>query len=146
MDNEKGRLFTQLVLATFKLSGLLVTEGDKLVKGLGLTSARWKVLGAVGQSLGGATVPDIARAMGQARQSVQRIVDAMAADGLLESRDNPQHKRARLFVLTEDGRQVLEKAGKLQEPWAAVLAAGLTEEELRLADQVLAKLIAGLEE
>ena len=70
---HKGSLMTDIILDTFKLNGLLVVEGDLLISDLGLTSARWKVLGALSNGLEAMTVSDIARMMGQSRQAVQRL-------------------------------------------------------------------------
>ncbi|MDH3233798.1 MAG: MarR family transcriptional regulator, partial [Alphaproteobacteria bacterium] len=38
---------TALILETFRLNGRLLAAGDRLVGDLGLTSARWQVLGAI---------------------------------------------------------------------------------------------------
>ena len=73
-----GELFTQVVLEIFKLGGMLNAEGDKLTEEFGLSSARWKILGAIETSNSSITVPQIGRVMGQSRQAVQRLVDAMA--------------------------------------------------------------------
>src|SRR6476660_4453281 len=87
-----GEAFTHLVLEVFRLNGRLLSVGDRLVAGLGLTSARWQVLGALHGSTGRLTVSQIARSMGLQRQSVQRLVDVMTADGLLQLVENPQHR------------------------------------------------------
>ena len=78
---QKGSILTEIILETFKLSGLLVSEGDQLVMEAGLTSARWKILGALSYESTAMTVPDIARAMGQSRQAVQRLANEMTKDG-----------------------------------------------------------------
>ncbi len=72
-----GELLTELILEIFSLSGSLVNEGDELVKELGLTSARWKVLGALAISGVPMSVAQIAKSMGQTRQGVQRLADIM---------------------------------------------------------------------
>jgi hypothetical protein len=36
---------TDLIIDLLRLNGLLVTAGDRMVAGLGLTSTRWQVLG-----------------------------------------------------------------------------------------------------
>ena len=36
-----------LILDVFRLNGLLLTAGDRMVAHLGLTSTRWQVLGAI---------------------------------------------------------------------------------------------------
>lgn len=41
---------TELILETFRLNGRLLAAGDALVANIGLTSARWQVLGAIALS------------------------------------------------------------------------------------------------
>ena len=45
MRSSKRMLFLDLVLSVFRLNGLLISEGDAMTENLGLTSARWKVIG-----------------------------------------------------------------------------------------------------
>ena len=40
-----GEALTQLMLDLFRLNSLTLTAGDRLVADLGLTSARWQILG-----------------------------------------------------------------------------------------------------
>jgi hypothetical protein len=42
-----GDALTNLVLDIFRLNTLILTAGDRLVAALGLTSARWQILGAI---------------------------------------------------------------------------------------------------
>jgi len=76
---KSGSKFTELILETFRLNGVLIEAGDKLISDLGLTSARWQVLGNL---MGGSiTVAEIARKMGLARQNVQRISNRLEQGG-----------------------------------------------------------------
>lgn len=75
---------TGLILAIFRLNGRLLLAGDRLVAGLDLTSARWQVLGAIALAERPQPVAWLARNMGLNRQGVQRIVNEMRDDGLLE--------------------------------------------------------------
>ena len=129
-QTHKGSLLTEAFLETFKLNGLLVTTGDQLIKELGLTSARWKILGALSYGDKALTVPDIARAMGQTRQAVQRLVNEMMEDGLLETMDNPKHKRAKLLSLTEKGQDTFRKVMEKQIPWVNSMAQDIQAEDL----------------
>lgn len=121
-----------------RLSGLLIDAGDALAKPAGQTSARWRVLASVEDEP--ATVATIARALGQARQSVQRVADLLAADGLTEFRDNPDDQRAMLLALTSRGRATLRKIQAAQRVWADALGAELGERDLRAASATLARL------
>ncbi|MGA9320678.1 MAG: helix-turn-helix domain-containing protein, partial [Xanthobacteraceae bacterium] len=94
---------TDLVLETFRLNGRLLAAGDALVGDLGLTSARWQVLGAIALSAVPLSVAQIARNMGLTRQAVQRLANEMQGDGLVRFAPNPHHQRAKLVLLTPAG-------------------------------------------
>ena len=69
------------------------------------------------------SVADIARAWNLARQSVQRLADALVGDGLLSYEENPHHRRAKLAALTPLGRQVLDEIEARQRAWAEEVGA-----------------------
>lgn len=135
--SNKGQVFTDIVLEIFKLSGLLVAEGDELTKSLGLSSARWKVLGALAQSDQPMTVPQIAHTMGQTRQSVQRLTDAMAQAGILSYQNNPYHKKAKWVTLTRQGQKIFQLLEQQQIPWANNSAAGISSADMKITLSVL---------
>ncbi|MGM0631971.1 MAG: MarR family winged helix-turn-helix transcriptional regulator [Pseudomonadota bacterium] len=109
---------------------------------LGLTSARWKVIGVIALSPGGVTVPAIARALGQSRQAVQRITDVMKNDGLILYEDNPRHRRSPLVVLTEQGQQIYNALRSVQDPWAMEQTEDIPVEDLETALRLIHRLIA----
>ena len=130
-----GVAMTELILKLFRVNGLLLTAGDRLTKDLGLTSARWQVMGALAD--GPLTVAHIARNMGLKRQSVQRLVNVLAQQGLLMLVDNPHHRRARLVQLTAMGRNQYEKISQLQAHWVNNISEGLDVTNLKLAFEQL---------
>ena len=140
-----GEALTDLVLAVFRLNGRLLTAGDRLVSDLGLTSARWQVLGAIALAPSPQPVAWLARSMGLNRQGVQRIVNEMREDGLVELRPNPHHRRAHLVALTKRGENAFASARRLQAPWANALSKGLGAEELMQTRQILATLCERLD-
>lgn len=135
---------TELILAVFRLNGRLLAAGDALVEDIGLTSARWQVLGAVALAPAPQPVAHIARDMGLARQSVQRVVDALIAEGLLRLATNPHHSRARLVLLTETGAALHDAARARQIPWARALAEGIDADSMPRATELLRTLEARL--
>lgn len=141
---DKGRLYTDVVLEVFRLGGALVSSGDELVKHLGLTSARWKVLGAISLSDEPMTVARIAGVMGQTRQGVQRLADVMADEGILVYMDNPHHKKAKLVDMTDEGRALYKRVSDIQIKWSNELAEGLDEKEAETALKVLQQIYSGL--
>ena len=141
MHSPKRILFLDLVLSIFRLNGLLIAEGDALTEKLGLTHARWKVIGAIALSNAGLTVPGVARVLGQSRQAVQRITDVMVEDGLLAYQRNPKHKRSVLITLTEEGNHVYNMLREQQDPWVMENTKEIPIEELDQALRLIRRLI-----
>lgn len=137
---HKGQSFTEIVLEIFKANGLLSTEGDRLTKASGLSSARWKVLGALEISKNPLTVSQIARAMGLSRQAVQRLTDVMKKDGLLSYTDNPQHKRASHVVLSDEGKDIYSLISEIQIPWANQNSKDISATDLKTTLTTLRKI------
>ena len=133
----KNEIFTQMVLEIFKVGGLLNLEGDKMTKEYGLTASRWKILGAIQLSDTQLTVPEIGRQMGQTRQAVQRLVDVMTKDGLLQQVENPNHKRAKLVQLTQKSQNVYQQLDDKQITWADNLSAEIKKSDLETTLKVL---------
>ena len=128
-----GALVTALFLETFRLNGRLLAAGDELVADLGLTSARWQVLGAIALADRPGPVSHLARFMGLSRQAVQRVVNDLADRGLVTFAPNPHHARAKLVLLTETGRDIYERAHRMQVPWSNGLGEGLDAASLQNA-------------
>jgi len=143
--SQAGEALTELILAIFRLNGRLLVSGDRLVAGLDLTSARWQVMGAIALAETPQPVAWLARSMGLNRQGVQRIVNNMRDDGLLDLQPNPHHRRAHLVVLTKRGKGVFEAATRLQTPWANDLARGFGVKELAATHAIVAALCERLD-
>jgi DNA-binding MarR family transcriptional regulator len=131
------RAWSGLVVEVFRLNGDLIEGGDALVRDLGLTSARWQVLGAIALSPVPLPVAHIARNMGLARQSVQRVVDEMREDGHVQLELNPHHRRAPLVAMTRRGEAAYEKAMARKDLWADVLTEGLSPDAIEAAGTLL---------
>ncbi len=131
MLRRETRPIDELVFEIFRVNDRLIAVGDATVKELGLTSARWLVLGAVALSASPVPVAQIARNMGLTRQAVQRLTNEMSAAGLVELHENPKHRRARVVVLTDDGRAAYEQAlERWRAQWTGPMEEILTEAEI----------------
>lgn len=133
-----GDALTSLVLDVFRLNNLLLTAGDRLVARLGLTSARWQILGAIVDAEHPQPVAWLARNLGANRQNVQRIVNDLQKEGLVAFEPNPHHRRAQLVVLTDKGRHAYDAAIRLQAPWINGLSDGLLIRDIETARRVVA--------
>ncbi len=142
---EAGEAVTDLILDVFRLNGRLLVAGDRLVAELGLTSARWQVLGAIAYAEQPETVAWHARSMGLHRQGIQRIVNELANEDIVDFRENPQHKRAHLIVLTAKGQKLFEAAVALQAPWVNNLSKDLKLKDIATAQRIIGQLKTRLE-
>ena len=143
---QKAEALTDLLLTMFRANNLTLTWGDRLVAPLGLTSARWQILGAIVQADRPQPVAWLARDLGANRQNVQRIVNDLMKDGLVNFEPNPHHKRAQLVVLTAKGRKTYEDALALYNPLVEALAEGLAPADIEAAQRVLSALRSRLEQ
>jgi DNA-binding MarR family transcriptional regulator len=117
MPRSDPHALDAFIFEVFRLNGALAAAGDALTEPLGLTSARWQVLGSLQRS-GGATVAEMARNLCLARQSVQRIVNELLEERYVELMENPRHKRAKKIVLTKKGEQSHEAISSTWTPIA----------------------------
>lgn len=140
-----GAALSSVILELFRVSSRLLLAGDHLVAPLGLTSARWQVLGTIIAAGTPQPVSWLARDMGGNRQNVQRIVNDLEREGWVTFADNPHHRRASLVVLTAAGQRVFETAMALEAPWMNGLADGLELADIDTLHRVLATLRQRLE-
>lgn len=143
--SRAGDALTDLMLELFRLNNRLLTMGDRLVADLGLTSARWQVLGSIVAADRPQPVAWLARDMGANRQNIQRIVNDLAKEGLVSMESNPHHRRASLVVLTDKGKQTFDAAMRLQTPWFNKLSEGIPVENIVMTRSVIIELRHRLE-
>lgn len=142
----KAAVLTELFLQAFPFHAALMAAGERLAAGVGLTAARWQVLSVVARADQPEPVAHVARTMGLARQSVQRLADELVRSGLVRYGANPHHKRASLLHLTDKGRKAFDEITMKQVPWANALAKDLDSAKVTEAVLVLRKLTEKLEQ
>lgn len=140
-----GAALSTSALDLFKVASAMLTEGDRLVASLGLSSARWHTLGTIVAAERAQPVAWLARDMGANRQNVQRIVNDLAKEGFVEFVHNPHHRRAPLVVLKTEGRDVFAQAMSLGQPWMDKLADGIPTKDIEAMHRVLKTLRARLD-
>lgn len=133
-----------LMADVYELAGLSRRISEREAASLGTTVARWHILSVV--SAEPLTVPEISGRLGQVRQSVQRVVDELVADGQLAASANPRHKRSPRFSPTDEGCTLLEQLWAASEPRRLrVLEEGaLDTAALRQAGETLRALLDAL--
>jgi DNA-binding MarR family transcriptional regulator len=140
-----GEALSDLILDLLRLNSLILTAGDRLVAPLGLTSARWQILGAIVSAEHPQPVAWLARNIGANRQNVQRIINDLHKERLVAFATNPHHRRAQLVVLTDKGRQAFDAAMALQAPWINGLADGVSAKDIETVRRVVIALREKLE-
>jgi len=140
--SDPQAILSELALTTFRLNGQVLALAEELARPVGLTAARWQVLGAVlSEPL---PVAAIAREMGMARQSVQRIADILVDSGLAEYSENPSHRRAKLLAPTNDGLAAVRRIDPAHARAASALVATLGADRATEVVQALHELSAAL--
>lgn len=141
----KAEALTDFILTMFRANNLTLAWGDRLVAPLGLTSARWQILGAIVATERPQPVAWLARDLGASRQNIQRIVNDLVKEGMVVLAANPHHRRAQLVVLTDKGRQIFDAAIRLYNPRINELSDGLSIEDVQTAHRVMSELRRKLE-
>ncbi|GAA2136226.1 MarR family winged helix-turn-helix transcriptional regulator [Glycomyces algeriensis] len=127
MTPSRPELLSGMALAVFKLNGQFLEIAEGLARPVGLTAAHWQVLGAVLKTP--LPVAGIAREMGITRQSVQRIADILAENGMVEYLPNPAHRRAKLVAPTEQGLAAVQQIGPAHAAFADRMCEALGDEQ-----------------
>ncbi|MBM7460637.1 MarR family winged helix-turn-helix transcriptional regulator [Rhodococcus coprophilus] len=142
-ENSVRQLLGDAALASFRLNGQFLDLAETLARPVGLTAARWQVLGAVLTTP--LPVAAIAREMGITRQSVQRTADLLVGQGLAEYRPNPAHRRAKLVAATPAGQDAVAKITPAHETAARRLCDEMGGDEFEGAVAALRRLSSALE-
>ena len=134
--------WTGFVVAIFRLHGLIMQAGESISRPIGQSSARWQVLGRAFEPQ---TVATMAKDMGHARQSVQRVADALVSDGLIAYQAHPTDRRTKLLELTPQGMEVLTAIYRRQVAWSERVVTKLSAAKLAQLAAALAGIGDALE-
>ena len=146
MGQELLDPISRLALHVFRAQQSLSSVGDELTAPWGMTSAKWKVLGAVELTEPPPTASGIGRIMGLTRQAATKQIGLLVNQGLLIPHDNPLDARAAVYTLSAKGKAVYEA---ISDAWALrvkVLRASIEDSEIESVLTVLERLVTQLEE
>lgn len=129
-------------VSVFRLNGLIMRAGEDIAKPLGQSSARWQVLGRASRPQ---TVAQMAKDMGHARQSVQRVADVLVTEGFVRYEPHPTDGRTKLLELTPAGFEVLTAIYHRQLTWFDEVMAKLNEAQLVKVTEALVHIAEVLE-
>jgi DNA-binding MarR family transcriptional regulator len=132
---ESAEFFTRL----FKIFLIFPRVGEKV----GTISSSGKGVFGVLKILrndGNMTVADIARSWDVSRQYIQKLVNDMVKDDLVEMVDNPKHKKSKLVTLTEKGVEKYKHTNNILAKLDEELFKKISPEEFQMSSEVLKKL------
>lgn len=134
--NESVEALDRLHRACNRAAGVLSDAGDELVADLGLSAARAQLLDDLG-ARGPRSVSQIARSLALSRQAVQRVADDLVVRELAAYRRNPEHARAQLLDMTEQGRIAQAEASRRKALWLESLGEGLAPAWVEMATELM---------
>lgn len=117
--------------ALHDVARLLKTYSDQRVRELNMTRSQWAVLVRL-QRCEGVKQNELAVALDLAPITLGRLVDKLAAAGLVERRDDPADRRAHRLFLTAEAAPVLKALGALAEDMLARALTGIDAETVEL--------------
>lgn len=91
------------------------------------------------------TVPELARARAVRRQTIQPVVDELAASGLVEWAPNPKHATSRLVRIRSRGVAIVERMDRVDRRVLAAVGANLDPRDIEITAATLRALRARFE-
>jgi DNA-binding MarR family transcriptional regulator len=112
---------------------------EELHHGERVTAGMRAVLEALDRA-GSAPVPEIARRRQVSRQHIQVLVNALLAEELISTQDNPAHRRSPLVQLTPAGALMIRRMKKREQRYLARLEVAVGPGEFARARRTLENL------
>ncbi len=93
---------------------------------------------------GSRTVPKMAHERKVSRQNIQKIVNVLLENKLVEFSDNPDHKRSRLIELTKKGHNLVETMNQNEAKIMTQAKLDVSNKDMLDAAKVLSSISEGL--
>ena len=143
-DAERQAAVDELTLTTALLYFRMRKAAEELLGEGAQSAGRRSVLKSL-SSDGPQTVPQMARLRAVSRQHIQKLVNGLRADKLVELVENPAHKRSRIVRITNAGKAVAEATARREANILPELSRGIALEDIHTATGVLKGLKAAFE-
>ena len=140
-DAEKGHLVERVVQAQKRLQRQVASTHTNPLLQVNLTMQQLKVLLML--SMGEArSSQELTRGLGVGPATVTGLVDRLAAQGLVERREDPQDRRVRLVEPTESGRALVARLEAAGTDHFRGLLTTLDVEDLVALERIVGRLTA----
>lgn len=115
---------------------------DRRLRPQGLSQATWRALFHLECRCEGLPQRDLAESMGIEGPSLVRLLDTLQGAGLIERRESPSDRRAKLVRLTPEARAVLADIHRTAAQLRTELLDGIAADELATCVSVLRRVNA----
>jgi MarR family transcriptional regulator for hemolysin len=117
---------------------------DRRLQPFGLTEATWLPLIYLARAPVPMRQKDLAAALVLDGSSVVRLLDALEAAELVERREEPGDRRARIIVPTRRGLSIVEQVEAVSREVRNAVLTGLSDDDLEISTRVLDQVCANL--
>ena len=143
-EAERHAAVDRLTMTAALLYFRMRRAAEEMMKEGAQSSGRRSVLKGLANS-GPQTVPHMARVRAVSRQHIQKLVNGLLEDELVELIENPAHKRSRLVRITNAGKTVAEATAEREASILPELSRGIALDDIQTATSVLKRLKAAFE-
>ncbi len=128
---------TEMTAALVRVARLYRQGVDEALSGLGLSDALALPVVVLGRRPEGIRQNQLADELGVEGPSLVRLLDRLVGDGLVERREDPADRRAKLVTLTDEGRRHSERAAKALDAYRAALLEGAGPNDIQATLRLL---------
>jgi len=118
---------------------------DARLKDLGIGQAGWMTIAMIAKAKQPPSQRELADLLGIEGPSVVSMLDRLERGGLVRREPSPNDRRVKLAHLTEDGRTLYARVRKEADAYRSSMLAGLPQETLLAAAELLEGLRARIE-
>jgi MarR family transcriptional regulator for hemolysin len=115
------------------------------LRALGQRQARWGTLYWIAVFGDSVNQTELAERIGVAHRTLERILDGLEKDGLIQRRASDRDQRANVLRLTEAAAPVMRKIAGVQDIVRARLLAGINTHDLKVCVSVFARILTNLD-
>ena len=120
-------------------------ELDRRLAELGLSQARWLVLLHLARDKQLPTQGELACSVGVENPTLARLLDALAAQQLIERQTDPDDRRVKKIALTPAAVNLIEKIEAIATQLRCEVFAGVSEQDIQQCQAIHARMLANLE-
>jgi len=137
--NTKTETLTKLIREVRTCFNQLRTLAETLNADLGVNPSMRAVMESLSRNTP-RTVPDLAQERGVSRQHVQKVINALLDQDMVQSGENPDHKRSVLYLLTPIGEQLFTEIRQREADPMRSLSAALSHSDMTTTAEVLSRM------